>query len=917
VLRPAGLRCELLLDPLTLDTTAPTFSWRLETGAGERGILQSGYRILVDSDGANLWDSGRVASRESLHVRYAGPPLEPGQLCRWRVRSWDGAGNPSLWSNDAVFGIGPIGPGWSTARELGPAPAPDVLFASVAVPVPQWIGLGLEEAVREEESGPCPLLRREFELAGQPTRATIYASALGLYELRLNGRRVGDRCLTPEWTSYRKRVQYQAYDVAALLRPGLNAIAAQLAPGWYAGRIGMTHLAPGGARRGIYGRHLRLILRLDAEIDAGRTTIISDGHWRVTADGALRTADLLDGETVDLRREPVGWDEAGFDDSGWDPAFATEAGPRLVAQSSEPIRVTEELAPVIVSEPTPGSRVFDLGQEIAGWCRLRARGPAGAEIVLRHAEMLDQEGRLYRGNLRTAALEDRFILRGDGVETLEPRFTYRGFRYVEVSAAESARIEDVVGCAVHSDVARAGRFECSNELVNRIVRAVEWTLRDNLHSVPTDCPQRDERMGWTGDFLVFAHTAAFTMQMGAFFRKWLRDLRDDQADDGRFGDFAPHPFDPNRHFSGNPAWADAGLFVPWCAYLHYADLDLLEEHFESARRWVDFVHRHNPDLLWRRERGRPLSYGDWLNGDTLRLDAWPASGGNVPFDLFSTAFFARSTDILSRIATVLDRTDDAAHYEALAARIREGFAREFVAVDGRVAGDTQAGYALALEFDLVPDELRERASCNMLRALERYDGHLATGFITTVPLMLQLARFGHLEQAYALLLETTIPSWGYMIENGATTIWERWDGYVEGRGFQDPRMNSFCHYAIGAVGEWIWRVVAGLEPDEAYPGWERFVIHPRPGGGLTWARAEHESLRGMIRVAWELHDHLFTLRATVPPGTCATVRLPALGAVDEGGLPVAEAAGVTIVSSKPTATVLEVGSGDYEFSVRS
>jgi alpha-L-rhamnosidase len=458
-------------------------------------------------------------------------------------------------------------------------------------------------------------------------------------------------------------------------------------------------------------------------------------------------------------------------------------------------------------------------------------------------------------------------------------------------------------------------LETSSALLNQLMSNIAWTQRGNLVSIPTDCPQRDERLGWMGDIQAFSQTAIFNMDMAGFFSKWLQDVRDDQDQDGRFPDFAPNPaaqIGQTGSF-GAPAWADAGTVVPWRAYQNYADRRLLEEHFAAARKWVDFVQAKNPNSLW--ENARASDYNDWLNGDTLISKGWPRTGANVPQPVFATAFFAHSTEIVSKMAAVLGREDEAKRYDTLFRQIKAAFNRAYVTPDGRIKGDTQAGYALALHFDLLPEELRPNAARFMVEGLGRYNGHLSTGIQATPRLMLELSRWGYNDEAYRLVNLTTFPSWGFMIENGATTIWERWDGYVQGRGFQNPGMNSFNHWALGAVGEWMWRNVIGINPDDSHPGFREFIVHPRPGGGLTWASGSYDSIRGRIASDWKIEKSTLTLKVTVPPNTTATVYVPTQhpDGVKESGKPAGRSTGVTFLRAGDGAAVYRVGSGFYSF----
>ena len=758
---------------------------------------------------------------------------------------------------------------------------------------------------------PAALFRKTFAVDAAVTRATVYVTGLGLYELRLNGQRVGNDLLAPEWTSYTNRVQYAAYDVTSLLRPGANALGAMVGEGWFMGRLmGL----PGHA----YGAFPRFLLQLEIELADGRgQLVVTDHTWQSTTDGPIRAAGLYDGETYDARLEKAGWDAAGFDAADWKPAQVLDWAPaRLVWQRNEPIQVEQELRPVWLAEPKPEVYVADFGQNLVGWCWLKAKGPAGATVTFRHAEMTNADGTVYTANLRGAPQVDRFILRGQGEEVFEPHFTYHGFRFVELTGLRQRPAPDcLVAKVFHSAAREAGHFECSEPALDQLMRNILWTERANLMSSPTDCPQRDERFGWMGDIQAFSQTAIFNLDLAAFLTKWLQDVRDDQAPDGRFPDYAPHPGGPDAGALGAPAWADAGVIVPWRAYQNYADTRLLAEHFDAARRWVDYVWRLNPDGLWAKGRGN--DYNDWLNGDWIRQQDWPPKGGSVPKEVFATAFLAHSTELVSRMAEVLGRADDARRYRSLAEKSKAAFNAKFVEPDGRIEGDTQAGYALALSFDLLPPAQRAKAADLLADNIRKYHGHFSTGIQTTHRAMLDLSRYGHHDLAWQLLTNRTFPSWLYMLDNGATTIWERWDGYVKGRGFQDPGMNSFNHWAFGAVGEWLWRNIAGINPDGAAPGYKHFIIRPRLCPGLTWARASYDSVYGTISTAWRCKQGTFSLDLRVPPNTTATVCVPTSNpdAVKENGRPAASAPGLEVrPAAEPGLALYEVQSGRYSFS---
>ncbi len=756
---------------------------------------------------------------------------------------------------------------------------------------------------------PPLMLRREFRLDRKPRRAVLFASALGVYEVRVNGKRVGTNVLAPEWTDYGKRVQYQGYDITPMLRKGANAIAAIVGDGWYSGRIG---LFPG---RGHYG--LRPEFRAEIHVDGSdEPQAQTDGSWRMTLEGPIRYSDILDGEVFDARRRMSGWDLPGFDDAGWiAPSVNYHDEIALDSQPNEPISVTRELPAIGLTEPSPGVWVFDLGQNMVGWARLRVQAPEGTALRLRFAEMLNDDGSVYTANLRGAPQTDHYICSGKGVEYFEPTFTYHGFRYVEVTGLPApARVGDLVGRVFHSASPEVGTFACSDPDLNRLWQNIVWTQRANLMSTPTDCPQRDERLGWMGDIQAFGPTACFNMDLAAFFTKWLQDVRDAQADDGRFPDFAPNPGDSNKRFSGVPAWGDAGVIIPWLVYTTYGDKALLERHYPSCRRWIEWILGNNPDLIW--ANARNADYNDWLNGDTLIAEGWPTKGGEVPKEVFATAFWAHSTRLTGLMAEALGLKADAERYRKLFESIRDAFVAKFVSADGKILGDTQAGYALALHFDLVPESLRPAVVERMVAAIEAYGWRISTGIQSTHRMMLELTRAGRSDVAYRLMMNRSFPSWLYSVANGATTIWERWDGYVKGRGFQNPGMNSFNHWALGAVAQWMVETMLGLRPDPAAIGWKRFVVAPEPGGGISHVEGSYRAMPGLIKVAWKVADGRFTLDLEVPPNTEARVCMPAADIADvfDGRRPATGSDGIRLHGSQSGKVVLSVEPGIYRLS---
>jgi alpha-L-rhamnosidase len=901
-LRTEMLRCEYLTDPLGIGTSNPRFSWTITADA--RGTRQQAYQILVATEKkrlnenlADLWTSGRINSDMMAQIVYAGKPLRSEMRCYWTVRVWDQHGNSSAWSEPAMFTVGLLhAADWNASWIGAPPETPSELHDP---PIP-----------------PSPLLRKSFSLTGEVLRAMVYVTSLGDYELRLNGRKVGNYLLAPEWTDYTKRVQYQTYDVTPMLHSGMNVLGAMLADGWYAGRIGPTRWDKEYPRRGPYGLNRRLLLKLVVEKQDGtRQIVVSDGTWQMNQDGPIRAADNFLGETYDARKEKPGWDMPGFKSRGWSRVTVdSSVRIELDAQMNEPITEITELKPRRVSEPKPGVYIVDLGQNMVGWCRVRLGGPAGAIVTLRHGEMLSSDGTLYTENLAGAIQTDTYTLNGKGEREFEPHFTYHGFRYVEITGVPSKPTPDMVtGIVFASAAPPAGTILMSDSLFNRIVQNTLWSQHGNMHSVPTDCPQRDERMGWMGDAQVFSQTSMFNLDMAAFYTKWIRDIRDAQAKDGRYPDFAPQPYYPGVRFMNAPGWADAGVIVPWRLYQNYGDTRILEQHYASVVRFIEHIRETNPDLIWKNDVGN--RYGDWLNGNTIIAADYPRTGGNMPHDAYATAFFAHSTEILSKMARVLGKAYDAEHYGRLAAQIREAFLKQFVDPSGEIDGDTQAGYALALNFDLLPEGMRGEAAQRMVEAVRRYDGRMSTGFQSTLRMMMELSRYKYSSVAYALAESHRLPSWGYSIDQGATTIWERWDAYVAGRGFQDAGMNSFNHYSFGSVVEWMYRTILGINYDEQKPGYRHIILEPIPGGSLQWARGVYRSISGPISVDWKVLNGRFLLAVSIPANTEATLSVPTTepALITESGIASATAEGVTLLDAAPGTARFHLASGSYRF----
>lgn len=964
-LRAADLRCEYLVDPVAIEEMHPRLSWVV--ASSRRAERQTAYRILVASsperlarDEGDLWDSRRVESAQTAQVVYDGAALEARQECHWKVMVWDRDARPGPWSAAARWEMG-LAPadqnalpkrtatdsGWVAKWiEAGATPAEyrvlsasyetydggvrkdvtarvaELLAANAAALVPTNELLGGDPApnVRKRLIVECeirgtrlrveaaenarlalpprqiPLLRKSFTLARPVRKARLYATALGAYELRLNGQRVGDQHLAPGWTDYNRRVRYQAYDVTPQLAAGANVLAATVAPGWYSGHAGLFNAVE------FYGKTPALRAELEVTYDDGTTErVITDDSWRVHA-GPLLGADLLKGEIYDARSELAGWDAPGFDDGAWRAASTREETRAIEPDVSQPVRIVREIPAKSVAEPAPGRWTFDLGQNMVGVARLRIAAPAGTVVTLRHAEMLNPDGTIYTANLRGADATDTYICRGGATETWQPRFTFHGFRYVELTGAPARPpIEAITGIVLASDLPSAGEFECSDARVNQLQSNIVWGLRGNYLSIPTDCPQRDERMGWMADAQVFLPTATYNADVSAFMTKWMTDVTDAQREDGAHSDVAP----AMKGLSyGTPAWADAGVIVPWTIYRAYGDRRILERNAQSMIAWVEWCRANSTALI--RDKARGNDYGDWLS-----IEA------DTPKDLLGTAYFAHATDLLARTLRVLGRDADAERYEQLFAQIRDAFGKHFVGDDARMMGDTQCAYVLALRFGLLPDTQRGRALDRLCNDIAAKGGHLSTGFVGVGHLLPVLADGGRSDVAYRLLMQDTFPSWLFSVRHGATTIWERWNGWTPETGVHpDAGMNSFNHYALGSCGQWLFEGVAGIRQDESSAGFERLVIRPRPHASLSWARAAYRSIRGTIRSAWKVDGAEFSLDVEIPANMVALVYVPSARGEDvrESGRSLEAAEGVRFIRQEQGATVLEAGSGTYMFT---
>lgn len=903
-MRVTDLRCSYLTNPVGIGGDTPRLSWKLE---GERrGLRQTAYQIRVARSAdalqtaPDLWDSGRVDGAQSVGVLYEGTPLASMQRAFWTVTIWDEQGTqetaqPAFWETGLL----------ERADWTG-----------------QWIGGGI--AGGPQTSVPAPFLRRVFAPTKRIKSARLYATALGLYECFLNGQRVGDWELTPGWTDYNTRVQYQAYDVTGLVQSGANVWGAILGDGWYCGCVEWR-----GRQR--YGDIPQFLAQLVLTYDDGTTETIATGpEWKLGY-GPILATDLLQGETQDARRALPGDDahaphwhtRPDLDETGWQNALVFSApNIELSPMVGPPMRATQELKPI----GSPVSSVFDFGQNLVGRVRLTVKGPAGATLRLRFAEVLKDGpnaelpgGGIYTDNLRAAQQTDVYTLSGapDG-ETFEPRFTFHGFRYVEVTKhpagpdVEPLTVDSLTAVVLHSDTPQTGTWECSDPLLNQLQKNIDWGQRGNYVDIPTDCPQRDERLGWTGDAQAFVRTAAFNRDIAGFFAKWLRDARDSQGPDGQIPPVIPDTGVVGG--DGGPAWADAAVICPWTIYRCYGDPQILIDNYDMMARFVGYLENTARDFI-RVYDGYPsfAGFGDWL-----ALDGSGRTEGGTPKELIGTAFLAYDAQLMAQIADVLSKKEDAARYRELFANVRDAFRSRYVTPTGLVYPGTQTAHVLALHFGLLDPEQIPGALHALVRDIEKRGNKLATGFVGSPYLPHVLTVNGRADVAFKLLKQTGWPSYLYAVTQGATTIWERWDGWTKEKGFQDKGMNSFNHYAYGAIGDWMYQVVAGIDLSSDAPGYQNITLRPHIGGDLTHVRARLETVYGPIESAWQTGDNGgLTWSVTVPPNTTAIAHLPAPdGAnITESDSLIEAVAGITAQNRDGDAAVFTLQPGAYQFQV--
>lgn len=871
-------------NPIAVDVSAPRFSWQLVSD--KRNTVQTAYEIKLSSTKNNKsknWNTGKLNSNQSVQVVYQGPTLESNTSYQWQVRVWDQTNTPSAWSSPATFQMAMLNTtDWKA----------------------QWIEPGYTEDLVLK---PSPLFRKTFTTTKKLVSATAFITAHGIYEAHINGQRVGDAYLTPGWTSYNNRLQYQVYDVTNLVTKGKNAIGVSIGSGWYRGSLAWEK------NKNIYGKDIALLLQINLVYSDGSVeTIASNDSWK-SSTGAIRYAEIYNGETIDARLEKKDWTLPTYNDNEWSGVtIGKHTLSTLVATENEPVKKQETFHPVKIFTTPKGERVIDFGQNLVGWITVKVKGKAGDKITLSHAEVLDKHGNFYTENLRAAKCQNNYILKGGEEEIFEPHFTWQGFRYAKIEGYPGEITADnFTAVALYSNMPQTGTFNTSNALINQLQHNIEWGQNGNFLDVPTDCPQRDERLGWTGDAQVFSRTASFNRNVNSFFSKWVKDISADQLKNGSVPHVIPNVLGATS--AGSAGWADVATVIPWNMYLAYGDKRLLEQQYNSMKAWVGYMKNESKNDLW----NTGSHFGDWLSF----FQDNDVAGKNAITDkyLIAQCFFAHSTQLVINTATVLGKMDDVKTYSDLLQNIKTAFLREYVSPNGRLVSGTQTAYTLALNFDMLPENLRPQAVDRLVGEIKKYNNHLNTGFLGTPYLCHVLSRFGKTDIAYNLLLQETYPSWLYPVKMGATTIWERWNGIRPDSSFEPASMNSFNHYAYGAIGDWMYRVMVGIDTYEDGVGYQHIKIQPHIGGTFTHASASLQTYYGLVSSGWKLSAGNTELNAVIPANTSATIFIPAtdISNITENGQPITAQKDYKILAQEAGYIPILVGSGTYHFTIKN
>ena len=880
---PTELKCEHLISPLAIDIKKPRFSWLCASeNPNAKNKKQTAYQILIatseeilSKNKADIWNTKKVISDKSNDIIFSGKSLRSFTKYFWKVVLWDENNKQGNWSEISSFSTGAI----KESDWKG-----------------EWLWMAHNRAIDKKQTrcggNPPVLYRKSFSIKKRVKRAVLYVSALGIYEPYFNGKRLGSDFLSPGWTDYKKHVYYYGYDVTSLIKNDKNAIGCILADGWFASFYSWNN------QRNHYGNNPILNAQLVIEFSDGKKQIVAtDRTWKVNV-GPFIEADFLYGEIYDARKEIPDWSNANFDDSNWPIPWRTQQpGIKLEANPAPPVKIIHKYKPVKITEQKKGVYVVDFGQNISGFVSISLKEKTGKKITLKHAEMLNPDGSIYRKNLRGDYAVDIYYCKGEKNETYQPSFTFHGFQFLEITGlSKKPQAKDLAACFISSDTPVVGKFSCSNKMINKLFSNIYHTQRMNFVDVPTDCPQRDERLGWTGDAQVYIKTAAMITDVEKFFERWLVELKIAQHTDGDFPAVAPAILDPGS----GPAWAEAGIICPWVLYEMYEDKKVLEVQYDSMTKFINFMIKQSGKKLLPPKKYH--CYGDWLSHNA-----------ETPHDIIYTAYFAYSADLMSRIASILGKKSDAKKYAALFENIKTAFNKAYLNKKTfRIKGDTQTCYILAIVYNLVDGQAREKAAEYLIEKIAERNYHLSTGFVGTKDIVTALEKIGRNDIAFKLLLNESYPSWGFSIKHGATTIWERWNGWTPDEGFGDARMNSFAHYAYGAVYLWIAENIGGIRA--AAPAFKKIIIKPVPGGNINSAKCEYKSVHGKISTNWKKSKNKFALEVEIPVNTTAEIHFPASSKkrLTENGKSIPKN---MVQKNKNGYWVIEVGSGKYKFEL--
>lgn len=882
----AEMRTENLINPSGIDERKPHFSWQIHSD--RKNTFQTGFEIKVARNQNDLlknrnliWQQKKSNTEQSLYIPYDGTPLTSDTKYFWQVRITDDKGVVSPWSESGTFHTGLFDKSdWKAS----------------------WINSGI---AGDTVNGVTPLLRKKFVVSKKIQSATAFITSKGLYKVFINGQKVGNDHLTPGWTSYKNRIQYQTYDVTSLINQKDNVIGAQLGSGWFRTNLGWSD------NKNFYGKETALLLQINIKYTDGTTGhIITDGSWKAS-EGPVRYAEIYNGEIYDARKEIKNWLANDFNDQSWNQVKILPFGSeRLISTYNEPIRKKESFKPKQIFKTPNGETVIDFGQNLVGWVRIKGSASSGKVLQWKHFEVLDKNGNVYMNNMRVAKVNTTYTFKGEGTEEYAPSFTFYGFRYIWIDQGQDlANNISFEAEALYSDMQMTGHFECSDPLINQLQHNIQWGQRGNFLDVPTDCPQRDERLGWTGDAQAFGRTAGFNFHTHNFFKKWLKDVAFDQLDNGSVPFVVPNIL--GQGAAGSAGWADVATIMPWDVYLMYGDKRVLEDQYESMKKWVEFMRSKSKNNLW----NTGFHFGDWLfysrNNDT--------DGTSAVTDkyLIAQCFYAHSTNLLIKAAKVLGKNEDVQSYTELLSKIKKAYLDEYATPNGRLIANTQTAYVLALQFDMFPESIRPKAASYLADNIMRYN-HLTTGFLGTPYLNHVLSANGYDSLAYKLLHRKEYPSWLYPVTKGATTIWERWDGIQPDGNFQAESMNSFNHYAYGAIGDWMYQQIAGIRPDESEPGYKRFTIKPNPGGQLTSAKVSLLTYYGTIRSSWEKKEKDLSMQIEIPVNTRAMVYIPVnSGMIKINDMDLGQCKECKVMSGpKNGYLMVEIGSGTYNIVIK-